>query len=280
MQFKSPDQIERDADKQIKVQKAKMKAYGQLTDIELERLKKEEEIQPRVDEIDKLKMNIQGKKTLQKQAWLYRLSANALSVISALMTIAGIAGTKNLLDIAGAFTGKTGIYAIATALLQLNVIILNKRSSEIKENHFADYKGVSKFKAIVIGISMIGNFLYMRAIMPNSSFYMIVSLAVAIALDFGSIWISNLATNVQYRNYTNDTTKADNKTRFDKLLYIINDFCFGWIDSQYEARVAGKNKNVQACISDEVNASKASKHSDCSKIPDGSFKGIDQELVA
>lgn len=240
--FKNPDRIENDANKQIKVQKAKMKAYSQLTDIELERLKKEEEFQPRVDEIDKLKMNIRGKRTLQKQACLYRLSANALSVISALMTIAGIAGTNNLLDIAGAFTGKTGIYAIATALLQLNVIILNKRSSEIKQNHFADYKGISKFKAIVIGISMIGNFLYMSGIMPNSPFYMIVSLAVAIALDFGSIWISNLATNVQYRNYTADTSDVENLTRLDKLLYLISDCCFGWIDRQYDDRINRKNE--------------------------------------
>lgn len=244
--FNNADRIESDANKQIKVQKAKMKAFGQLTDIELERLRLEEKVQPRVDEIDKLKMNIQGKKTLQKQAWLYRLSANALSVISALMTIAGIAGTNNLLDIAGAFAGKTGIYAIATALLQLNVIILNKRSSEIKENHFVDYKGVSKFKTIVIGISMIGNFLYMRGIMPNSPFYMIVSIAVAIALDFGSIWISNLATNVQYRNYTADTSEVGNKTRLDKFLYLISDYCFGWIDKQYDARIAGKNEMVIA----------------------------------
>lgn len=268
--FENVDRIESDAEKQVKVQRAKMKAYGQLTEIELERLRKEEEIQPRVDEIDKLKMNIQGKKTLQKQAWLYRLSANALSVISALMTIAGIAGTNNLLDLVGAFTGKTGIYAIATALLQLNVVNLNKRSFEIKENHFADYKGVSKFKTIVIGISIIGNLRYMSGIMPNSPFYMIVSIAVAVALDFGSIWISSLATNVQYRNYTTDTSEIGDKTRLDKLLYLISDFCFGWIDRQYDARIAAKNEVVIERQGD----------SECSEIQAESLEDIARKLIA
>lgn len=241
--FKDPDRIERDADRQIKVQKAKTKAYGQITEMELERLQKEEQLQPKVDEIDKLKMNIQAKRTLQKQAWTYRLSANALSVVSALMTIAGITGTSSLLNLADAFTGKTGIFAIATALLQLIVINLNKRAFEIKKNHFMDYKGVSKFKAIVISVSMIGNFRYMSEIVPNSPFHMIVSLAVAISLDLGSVWISGLATNVQYRNYTNDTTKVSNKTKIDKLLYLISDCCLGWIDRQYDAKIATKEQN-------------------------------------
>lgn len=271
----NPHNIEKNAEEQIKVQKAKMKAYGQLTEIELERLQKEEQLQPRIDEIDKLKMNIQGKKTLQKQAWTYQLSANVLSMISALMTISGIAGTSSLLNLVDAFTGKTGIFAIATALLQIIVVNLNKHSFEIKQNHFIDYKGVAKFKAIVIAVSMVGNFRYMSEIMPNSLFYTIVSFAVAISLDFGSMWISNLATNVQYRNYTNNETETDNKTRLDKLLYLVSDFCFGWIDRQYETKLANQDVAPQIeLITDEPEIS------GYSEMPTRSLTDIANELIA
>lgn len=245
--FNDPQKIENDVEEQVKVERAKMKAYRQSTEIELERLKDEERLQPRIDEIDKLKMNIQAKKALQKQAWTYRLSANILSTISALMTISGIAGTRNLFALTDAFRGKTGIFAIATALLQLIVINLNKYSHEIKKNHFADYKGVAAFKSIVIGVSMVGNFRYMSEIMPNSLFYKIVSLSVAISLDFGSMWISNLSTNVQYRNYTNNVVgaKADNKTRLEKFLYLATEFCFGWIDRMYDAKIATQSSIQQ-----------------------------------
>lgn len=250
--FTNPDRIESDANRQIKVQKAKMKAYSQLKDIELERLEKdtaytleklekEAELQPQIDKIDQLKQNIRGMKNLQKQAWTYRLSAYALSIISALMTIAGIAGTDGLFAFKEAFTGKSAIFAIAAATLQLIVINLNKRSYELKKHHFVDYKGVSAFKAIVIAISMVGNFRYMNDIMPNNAFYTIVSLALAVALDFGSIWISTLATNVQYRNYTEATTEIGVKTRTEKFLYLLNEFCFGWIDEQYEEKINGKD---------------------------------------
>lgn len=254
--FNSPDRIEKDATKQIKVQRAKMKAYSQLTEIELEKLQSEEQLQPRIDEIDKLKMNILGKKTLQKQAWTYKISANALSLVSALMTICGIAGINSLFDIADAFIGKTGVFAVTAALLQMVVINLNKRSFEIKQNHFLDYKGIAKFKAIVIGVSMVGNFQYMNSIMPNNLFYTMVSLAVAISLDFGSIWISNLATNVKYRNYTNDDIELGQKTRLDKLLFLISDFCLGWIDRTYDAKFANLNETESEAEYEETELEK------------------------
>lgn len=229
--------IESRANAQIKVEKAKMKAFEQLTDIELQKLRLEKALMPQQDEIDKLKFNVRGKKSLQKTAWTYRVCANALSLTSALMTISGIAGTTSLFSFYGAFTGKTGVFAVTTALLQLSVINLNKRSFEIKQNHFIDYRQIAKFKAIVIGISMVGNFRYMNGIMPDSAFYMCVSGAVAIALDFGSMWLSNLATNVKYRNYTNDTETRTNKTRIDKLFCLVSDFLLGWIDKKYDEKI-------------------------------------------
>lgn len=229
--------IESRANAQIKVEKAKMKAFEQLTDIELQKLRLEKALMPQQDEIDKLKFNVRGKKSLQKTAWTYRFCANALSLTSALMTISGIAGTTSLFSFYGAFTGKTGVFAVTTALLQLSVINLNKRSFEIKQNHFIDYRKIAKFKAIVIGISMVGNFRYMNGIMPDSAFYMCVSGAVAIALDFGSMWLSNLATNVKYRNYTNDMETGTNKTRIDKLLCLVSDFFLGWIDKKYDEKI-------------------------------------------
>ena len=73
--FNDPQKIKNKFEKQIKKEKAKMEAQRQSIEIELERLKDKERLQPRIDEIDKLKMNIQAKKALQKQAWTYRLSA-------------------------------------------------------------------------------------------------------------------------------------------------------------------------------------------------------------
>ena len=240
--------IETRANAQIKVEKAKMKAFEQLTDIELQKLRLEKDLMPKQDEIDRMKFNVRGRKMLQKTAWTYRICANALSLTSALMTISGIAGTDSLFSIYSAFTGKTGVFAVTTALLQMSVINLNKRSFEIKQHHFIDYKQIAKFKAIVISISMVGNFQYMNGIMPHSTFYMCVSAAVAVSLDFGSMWLSNLATNVKYRNYTSDTEKGVNMSRADKLLRLVSYCLLGWIDKKYDEKFEGNPGTQQEAV--------------------------------
>ena len=225
--------IERNANKQIEVEKARMKAMNVLTNIELEKLENESKLQPEMDKIATLKANIESKTTLQAKAWTYRLSANSLNIISALMTISGIAGTNNLFELEQAFIGRTGIFACTTALLQLVVMNINKRGYEIKQNHFVDYKKIALFKWIVIGVSMVGNYKYMAGIMPHSLFYNIVSIAIAFCLDNGACYLSELATNVRYRNYTTDTSEKGNMTRFDKFLRLVNEKLFGWIDKEY-----------------------------------------------
>lgn len=234
MMFSNARRIERNANKQIEVEKARMKAMNVLTSIELEKLENESRLQPEVDKIATLKANIESKRTLQAKAWTYRASANALNCISALMTISGIAGTQSLFDLGQAFTGRTGVFAFTTALLQLVIMNFNKRAYEIKQNHFEDYKKVVWFKWIVVGISMVGNYKYMSGIMPHSMFYNMVSLAVAFCLDNGACYLSNLATNVRYRNYTNDTTSKGNMTRLDKFVRLVSNKLFGWIDKEYD----------------------------------------------
>lgn len=257
--------IEKNANRQIEVEKARMKAMNVLTNLELEKLENESRLQPEVDRIATLKANIESKRTLQGKSWTYRLSANALNCISALMTISGIAGTQSLFDLGQAFIGKTGVFACTTALLQLVVININKRAYEIKQNHFVDYKKIALFKGIVIGISMVGNYKYMSGIMPHSMFYNMVSIAVAFCLDNGACYLSNLATNVRYRNYTNDTTSKGNMTRLDKFVRLVSNKLFGWIDKEYnKVFVTGKaeeheeqkptvtsSKNATSSVSDE-----------------------------
>lgn len=239
--FNNARRIEKNANKQIEVEKARMKAMNVLTNLELEKLENESKLQPEVDRIATLKANIESKRTLQEKAWTYRMSANSLNMISALMTISGIAGTSSLFDLEQAFTGRTGIFACTTALLQIVVMNINKRDYEIKQNHFVDYKKVALFKGIVIGISMVGNYKYMAGIMPHSLFYNMVSIAVAFCLDNGACYLSNLATNVKYRNYTNDTTSKGNMTRLDKFLKLVSNKLFGWIDKEYnKVFVTGK----------------------------------------
>lgn len=233
MIFSNARRIEKNANKQIEVEKARMKAMNVLTNLELEKLENESKLQPEVDRIATLKANTESKRTLQEKAWTYRMSANALNFISALMTISGIAGTQSLFDLGQAFVGKTGVFACTTALLQLVVININKRAYEIKQNHFVDYKKIALFKGIVIGISMVGNYKYMAGIMPHSLFYNMVSIAVAFCLDNGACYLSNLATNVRYRNYTNDTTSKGNMTRLDKFVKLVSNKLFGWIDKKY-----------------------------------------------
>lgn len=235
--------IEKDAERQIKVQKVKNKYMVTLTDMELERLELEEKLMPKQEKIRKMKMDVDGKKALQKRYWTYRATGNSLSIVSALMTISGIAGTESLFDIGGAFTGKTGVFACTTALLQVATMNLNKNDYDIKQNHFIDYKSISKFKMGVIGISMVGNFKYMNGIMPNDWFYLCVSGAVAVLLDWGACKLNNLATDVKNCNYTNDTSKQ-NMTRFDKLLALVNDKFFGWIDRSYNEKF-GAEKEVE-----------------------------------
>ena len=242
MIFSNARRIEKNANKQIEVEKARMKAMNVLTNIELEKLENESRLQPEVDRIATLKANTESKRTLQEKAWTYRMSANSLNVISALMTISGIAGTSSLFDLEQAFTGRTGIFACTTALLQLVVMNINKRDYEIKQNHFVDYKKIALFKGIVIGVSMVGNYKYMAGIMPHSLFYNMVSIAVAFCLDNGACYLSNLATNVKYRNYTNDTTSKGNMTRLDKFVKLVSNKLFGWIDKKYND-VFEKNQN-------------------------------------
>lgn len=263
MMFSNARRIEKNANKQIEVEKARMKAMNVLTNLELEKLENESRLQPEVDRITTLKANLESKRTLQEKAWTYRLSANSLNVISALMTISGIAGTSSLFDLEQAFTGNTGIFACTTALLQLVVMNINKRDYEIKQNHFVDYKKIALFKGIVIGISMVGNYKYMAGIMPHSLFYNMVSIAVAFCLDNGACYLSNLATNVKYRNYTNDTTSKGNMTRLDKFLKLVSNKLFGWIDKEYNkvfgaGMVAGHEEQKPEVTSSKHKASSVS----------------------
>ena len=52
--FNNADRIEKDAEKQIKVQKAKNKAITALSHLELERLQNEKMLQPEREEITRL----------------------------------------------------------------------------------------------------------------------------------------------------------------------------------------------------------------------------------
>ena len=246
--------IERNANKQIEVEKARMKAMNVLTSIELEKLENESRLQPEIDKIATLKANIESKRTLQAKAWTYRASANALNCISALMTISGIAGTQSLFDLGQAFTGRTGVFACTTALLQLVVMNINKRAYEIKQNHFVDYKKIALFKGIVIGISMVGNYKYMTGVMPHSLFYNMVSIAVAFCLDNGGCYLSNLATNVKYRIYTNDTTSKGNMTRLDKFVKLVSNKLFGWIDKCYNDMLSAESEEQKPKVTSSKNA--------------------------
>lgn len=259
--FNNAQRIERNANKQIEVEQARIKAMNVLTNLELEKLENESKLQPEIDRITTLKANLESKKILQAKAWTYRASATSLNVISALMTISGIAGTSSLFDLGQAFTGKTGIFACTTALLQLVVMNINKMDYEIKQNHFIDYKKISLFKGIVIGVSMVGNYKYMAGIMPNSFFYNMVSLAIAFCLDNGACYLSNLATNVKYRNYTNDTTSKGNMTRLDKFVKLASEKMFGWIDKEYN-KVFGDISAKQAEEKTKVTSSKHKGSSD------------------
>ena len=252
------DFILKRASRKIEVERAKMQTEKALTGIELSKLQNTEELEPEVDRIDTLKANIESKRKLQAKAWTFRLSANALNIISALMTISGIAGTTSLLNIGGAFTGRTGVFAITTALLQLCVMNINSKSWSLKQNHFLNYKKVGIFKFLVISISMVGNYKYMNSIMP-SRFYNMISLAVAFSLDCGAVYISDMSTAIKYRLYSNDTSACGNLTRLDKFLAIASQKIFGWIDRVYDetfnykspAKPVLNNKPIMVCSAGE-----------------------------
>lgn len=239
MQFfnKSPEGIERDAEKQIKVRKAEMKAFGQLTDIELEKLELEEKLMPKQDRIDRLRANNQGMRRLQKGSWTFQLSAFAMSFVSSLTTIAGITGTHNIWDFRSLFGGQDAIFSMTAFLLQLVLFNFNKFAYIVKLKHYKDYSSIRIFQAMVLVMSVYGNFQYYYIVEQKEFIY---SSLMAVSLDLGNLVFSALGTNSKYRIQSKPDTSAESKSRFEKFLALASDKLFGWIDRCYDEKFSLK----------------------------------------
>lgn len=239
--FNNANRIEKDAERQIKVQKAKNKAITVLSHLELERLQNEKTLQPEREEITRLRCETESKNKLQKKSWSYNLSAIILSLISVFMSVAGISQQRNLLSLYSAFTGEFGIFAISVFLLQIVMLGFSFWSYEIQQNHFRTYNKVKRFQTAIICVSIYCNYQYMVLLMPENK---IICSVFACAFDIGSIYFSELATVTKYRLYNNNNCRQ-NATFFEKLKIVL----FGGIEEslnrKYQERIATRTRQEQ-----------------------------------
>ena len=228
------ESIERQTEKKVAIEQAKNKAIGVLTDLEVERLENEERLQPKRDTIDVMKANIEGLHKLQKKAWSFKLSAFILAVLSCLMTVAGVGQTKSLLAIGEAFTNRTGVFSVTVACLQFVLLNFNAQAFQVRRKHYRSFVGMRFYQMAILSVSVYGNYLYLHSVMPT---YIYFSLVLAVSLDLGNVVLSNLANDVKYRIYSEPGEKQGVKSRFEKLMFILSEALFGWIDRVYNSKV-------------------------------------------
>lgn len=236
--FNNADRIEKDAEKQIKVQKAKNKAITALSHLELERLQNEKMLQPEREEITRLQCETESKNKLQKKSWSYKASAVLLACISVLMSVSGISGQRNILALGKAFTSQNGVFAVSIFLLQLVMLGFSFWSYEIQENHFSTYNKIKLFQIAIVSVSIYCNFQYMRLLVPDAP---VICGIFACAFDIGSIYFSELATVTKYRLYSNDTT-LHNATLFTKLRVVLFGGWMDALDTRYQERISARQK--------------------------------------
>lgn len=238
MIFNNASKIEKDAEKQIKVQKAKNKAIVALSHMEKERLLVEKELQPEQEEITRLRCETESKNKLQKKSRAYNFSAVILALISVLMSVAGISKQRNLLSLYGAFTGEFGVFAISVFLLQLVMLGFSFWSYEIQQNHFRTFSKVKRFQTAIVAVSIYCNYQYMHLLMPETP---VICAIFACAFDIGSIYFSELATVTKYRLYSNNTM-CQNATFFEKLRIVLFGNIEDSLERKYQERIAARQK--------------------------------------
>lgn len=233
------NRIEKDADKQIKVQKAKNKAITALSHLELERLQTEKALQPEREEITRLKCETEAKNKLVKKSASYKLSALILALISVLMSVAGISRQKNILSLYGAFTGEYGVFAISIFVLQVVMLGFSFWGYEIQQNHSKTYNKIKLFQLAIVSVSIYCNYQYMLLLVPNTP---VICAVFACAFDVGSIYFSELATVTKYRLYSNSSTVQQNVTFFEKLKIVLFGGLSDALDAKYQERISSKQK--------------------------------------
>lgn len=241
MLFENVEKIEKETERQVKVQKAKNEAVSALTDCELERLENLEKLEPKKDQIAKMQANIESKRILQAKAWTFDLSAKALAILSALMTVAGITGTQSLFDFKSSFTGHSGIFGITVATLQLVLLNFNKRAYEIQQCHYSDYKKMRLYQIAIISVSVAGNYKYLSGTMPSYGFF---SCIIAVSLDLGNMFLSNLASNVRYRIYSNSELTTKNRSIIEKLIVIKFGHWIAKVNQEYDSVMSELQKQT------------------------------------
>lgn len=234
------NRIEKDADKQIKVQKAKNKAITALSHLELERLQTEKALQPEREVITRLKCETEAKNKLVKKSASYKLSALILALISVLMSVAGISSQRNILSLYRAFTGEYGVFAISIFVLQVVMLGFSFWGYEIQQNHSKTYNKIKLFQLAIVSVSIYCNYQYMLLLVPDTP---VICAIFACAFDIGSIYFSELATVTKYRLYSSDNA-LHNATLFKKLKVVLFGGCLDALDAKYQARISSRRKTA------------------------------------
>lgn len=236
--FYNADRIEKDAEKQIKVQKAKNKAITALSHLELERLQNEKMLQPEREEITRLQCETESKNKLQKKSWTYKASALLLACISVLMSVSGISEQTDIFALGKAFTSQNGVFAISIFILQCVMLGFSFWSYEIQENHFRTFSKIKLFQFAIVSVSIYCNYRYMILLVPDNK---IICGVFACAFDVGSIYFSELATVTKYRLYSSDNS-LHNATLFEKLKVVLFGGWMDALDAKYQERISSRQK--------------------------------------
>ena len=126
------------------------------------------------------------------------------SIISVIMSCAGIAHADTPTALLAAFTGQYCVYAWLMLLVQTSVIVYNIYSYPLKKYHSTKETLINVFRFVVIGASVYYNFQFITMIIPEST-ETYAGTITAVILAAGPDFISNLfgstAIDMKYKVY-------------------------------------------------------------------------------
>ena len=251
----------------IQYKMAGMKAKDSLN------ITKQKELQNRLDK-DYLIKDIRSKKlalrldnSVRYKGIIYLVLSVLATMSSISLSVLGITNTNNFYELLA--NNKLIVYAALISLLQTAVWLISFNNNYIKEKFNHHYTALQILQKLLIGISMIGNYLFLSRLLGSNkcAFDYIFITVCSVSLDIVANKFSSLSMDCFYLNYSyvnDDKNLIDSdssKNMFDMLMFIITYKFRVWIKEQYSQKIADYKKRMNIINKDFVDTK--IKNTDC-----------------
>jgi len=191
------------------------------------------------------------------KGFIYLFFSVTTNIVSIALSVLGITNVNTFKDLYSNINILS--YGLFITLLQFSVWLVSFNSNYIKLKFYNHYKALNLLQKMLIGISMLGNYLFLSRLIVGKTFLdYLFAIVVAISLDIVSNKFSGLSQDCFYLNYSKYSFKNEiddyNDNYFYMFWFIITYKLRVWIKEQYSKRIIDyktRMKNIGCLKSDD-----------------------------